>query len=116
MLRQPIHFAPGATPILLEPPSSPTIVPIVCVPWSVSSHGNGESGPQTHPPEWIGASPISLWDRGGARPSPVVVLQSGVIPLVAGVLPAHDDSLTLVAEGPDLRGAYVVDRPLAGVR
>ncbi len=34
-----IHFAPGATPILLAPPSSPTIVPIVWVPWSLLSHG-----------------------------------------------------------------------------
>ena len=32
MLRQPIHFAPGAIPIWLPAPSSPTIVPVVCVP------------------------------------------------------------------------------------
>jgi hypothetical protein len=29
MLRQPIHFAPGAIPIWLPMPSSPTIVPVV---------------------------------------------------------------------------------------
>ena len=34
-----IHLAPGATPILLSPPSSPTIVPMVCVPWPLLSHG-----------------------------------------------------------------------------
>jgi hypothetical protein len=32
MLRQPIHFAPGAIPIWLPWPSSPTMVPVVCVP------------------------------------------------------------------------------------
>ena len=45
MLRQPIHFAPGATPIwfvpvpMPAPASSPTVVPVVCVPWPWSSHG-----------------------------------------------------------------------------
>src|SRR6478609_5337760 len=34
-----IHFAPGATPTLLAAPSSPTIVPIVWVPWPSLSHG-----------------------------------------------------------------------------
>ncbi len=34
-----IHLAPGATPILLAPPSSPTIVPMVWVPWSLLSQG-----------------------------------------------------------------------------
>ena len=29
MLRQPIHFAPGATPIWLPAPSSPIAVPVV---------------------------------------------------------------------------------------
>ena len=32
MLRQPIHFALGAIPIWLPCPSSPTMVPVVCVP------------------------------------------------------------------------------------
>ena len=32
MLRQPIHFAPGAIPIWLVPPSSPMAVPMVWVP------------------------------------------------------------------------------------
>src|SRR5262245_5853676 len=36
-----IHLAPGATPIWFAPPSSPTIVPMVCVPWSLLSHGCG---------------------------------------------------------------------------
>ncbi len=30
-----IHFAPGATPM----PFLPTIVPMVCVPWPLLSHG-----------------------------------------------------------------------------
>src|SRR3954471_697723 len=34
-----IHFAPGATPTALAPPSSPTMVPMVWVPWSLLSHG-----------------------------------------------------------------------------
>jgi len=45
MLRQPIHFAPGAMPIWLLPPSSPTIVPMVCVPWSLLSHGTSDGLP-----------------------------------------------------------------------
>ena len=53
MFRQPIHFAPGAIPIWLPEPSSPTIVPIVWVPWLVSSHGAGALGPHTPPPVWI---------------------------------------------------------------
>ena len=32
MLRQPIHFAPGAIPIWLPIPSSPIIVPVVWLP------------------------------------------------------------------------------------
>jgi hypothetical protein len=43
MLWQPIHLAPGATPIWLPEPSSPEVVPVVCVPWASSSHGSGES-------------------------------------------------------------------------
>ena len=46
MLRQPIHFAPGATPIWCSAPSSPTAVPVVCVPWPWSSHGTMEVNPQ----------------------------------------------------------------------
>jgi len=34
-----IHLAPGATPTWFAPPSLPTIVPMVCVPWSLLSHG-----------------------------------------------------------------------------
>src|SRR5438093_76502 len=37
--RQPIHCAPGATPILFDPPSSPTTVPSVAVPWPFESMG-----------------------------------------------------------------------------
>ena len=38
-----IHFACGATPIWFGPgsPSSPTIVPVVCVPCPLLSHGAG---------------------------------------------------------------------------
>jgi hypothetical protein len=49
MLRQPIHFAPGAIPIWLPMPSSPIAVPIVCVPCPLSSQGKGESLPQGLP-------------------------------------------------------------------
>src|SRR6476659_7894379 len=48
MLWQPIHFAPGATPISLTPPlsvSAPTVVPVVCVPCALSSHGWTELNP-----------------------------------------------------------------------
>src|SRR6185369_17146044 len=45
MLRQPIHFAPGAIPIWLPAPSSPMAVPVVCVPCPLSSQGNCESFP-----------------------------------------------------------------------
>ena len=37
-----IQRAPGATPIWLAP-SAPTIVPIVCVPWPLLSHGTEPS-------------------------------------------------------------------------
>ena len=43
MLRQPIQRACGATPIWLPSPSSPTMVPIVCVPCWSSSQGAGLS-------------------------------------------------------------------------
>ncbi len=44
-----IHFACGATPIWFGPgsPSSPTIVPIVCVPWLTLSHGTSDGLPHT---------------------------------------------------------------------
>src|SRR5262245_6914939 len=42
-----IHFAAGATPIWLPMPSSPTIVPIVWVPWPLLSHGASDGLPQT---------------------------------------------------------------------
>ena len=44
-----IHFACGATPIWFVPgsPSSPTIVPIVCVPWPLLSHGAVDGFPHT---------------------------------------------------------------------
>src|SRR5687768_37003 len=35
-----IQSAPGATPIWLPLPSSPTMVPMVCVPWPLSSNGS----------------------------------------------------------------------------
>jgi hypothetical protein len=56
MLRQPIHFAPGAIPIWLTPPlseSRPTAVPMVWVPWKKSSQGTGELAPQIPPPLWM---------------------------------------------------------------
>src|SRR2546422_4137964 len=34
-----IHWARGATPIWLAPPSSPIMVPMVCVPCPLLSHG-----------------------------------------------------------------------------
>src|SRR5437763_17069381 len=49
MLRQPIHFAPGAIPIWLPVPSSPIIVPVVWLPLASSSHGKGASLPQGFP-------------------------------------------------------------------
>src|SRR6266581_4948298 len=49
MLRQPIHFAPGAIPIWLPIPSSPIKVPVVWEPWPRSSQGKGESLPQGLP-------------------------------------------------------------------
>jgi hypothetical protein len=46
---QAIHLACGAMPIWLGPglPSSPTIVPIVCVPWPLLSQGTLDGLPQT---------------------------------------------------------------------
>ncbi len=37
--RHDIHWAPGATPIWFAPPSSPTMVPAVCVPCPYGSSG-----------------------------------------------------------------------------
>jgi hypothetical protein len=36
---QAIHWAPGAMPTWLPAPSSPTMVPVVCVPWPLGSVG-----------------------------------------------------------------------------
>src|SRR6476661_8299132 len=49
MLRQPIHFAPGAIPIWLPAPSSPMAVPVVWEPWKKSSQGACVSFPQGLP-------------------------------------------------------------------
>ena len=53
MLRQPIHFAPGATPIWFPEPSSPIEVPVVWLPWPLSSHASRRWGPHEPPPLWI---------------------------------------------------------------
>src|SRR5690554_5520009 len=42
-----IQVAPGATPIWLPLPSSPTMVPVTCVPWPLLSHGASEGSPHT---------------------------------------------------------------------
>src|SRR5215204_5859703 len=42
-----IHRAPGATPIWLPVPSSPSMVPIVCEPWLLLSHGASDGVPHT---------------------------------------------------------------------
>ena len=42
-----IQVARGATPIWLEPRSSPTMVPMVWVPWPTLSHGVLPSGEHT---------------------------------------------------------------------
>ena len=67
MLRHPIHLAEGATPILLLPPSSPTMVPIVCVPWPKSSQGAWASAPHEPPPEWITAQHVLIAYKGAAK-------------------------------------------------
>ena len=46
MLRQAIQLAAGATPIWLPKPSSPVMVPMVCVPWLLSSQGTVVLSPQ----------------------------------------------------------------------
>ncbi len=71
LLSQPfaaIHRAPGATPIWLPAPSSPSIVPMVWVPWLLLSHG---------------ASGRGAADAG--RVEPVVV----VVERAAAVLPRY---------------------------
>ena len=57
MLWQPIHFAPGATPIWLPAPSSPVAMPVVCDPWLVSSHGAMALNPHGFVPLPL----MSLW-------------------------------------------------------
>ncbi len=62
MFRQPIHRAAGAMPIWFVPPSSPTIVPAVWVPWPWSSHGSGELAPQLPPPAWMASCQWKAWE------------------------------------------------------
>ena len=74
-----IHFAPGATPIWLAAPSSPTIVPIVCVPWPLVSHGAAGAGAG-------GVEPVVVVvERAVAVVAAVVVHQRRVVVLDAGV-------------------------------
>src|SRR5690606_26311725 len=57
VLAQPlaaIHWAPGATPIWLVPPSSPTMVPMVWVPWPLLSHGDAPHTP-------VGSNQLNTW-------------------------------------------------------
>ena len=112
MFRQPIHRAPGATPIWFEPPSSPTIVPIVCVPWPKSSHGKGESAPQHAAARVDRVVPVVVVVGGRAVPAAVLRLERGVVPLVARVLPGDDDALSGDAQRPDLRRVNLGDVPL----
>src|SRR5215204_5550992 len=52
-----IHRAPGATPIWLPAPSSPSMVPIVWLPWLLLSHGARDGVPQT----LDGSNQLKLW-------------------------------------------------------
>ena len=84
MLRQPIHFAPGAMPIWLAP-SWPTAVPMVWVPWPLSSQGAAASLPHGPAAGVDRVVPVVVVAGGGAVPAAVGVLERGVRPAVARV-------------------------------
>ena len=107
-----IHCAPGATPIWLPAPSSPTMVPMVWVPWPLLSHGAAD-GPQT-----CGrVEPVVVVVEGAvAEVAAVLADQRRVVELDAGVDVGDDDALAADAElGPDVVGVDVGDAPLDGV-
>ncbi len=103
-----IHFAFGATPTWFAPRSSPTIVPIVCVPWSLLSHGAGEGA------DVRGVVPVVVVVvRSVGVPPAVLGVDSGVRVPDAGVDAADDDVLAAHAERrPDVWRANGVQPPL----
>ena len=66
-----IHFAAGATPIWLAPPSSPTMVPMVWVPWPKVSHGvAGADVQRVEPVVVVVERPAALVAAVLVRPGP----------------------------------------------
>ncbi len=112
MLRQPIHCAVGAIPTWLLPPSSPTMVPMVWVPWPWSSQGYGRVGAAAAAARVDGVVPVVVVVAGTA---PVLVDEGGVVPEIAGVLAGNDGAAAGDAEGPDIVGVDQGDVPLDGV-
>ena len=106
-----IHRAPGATPIWLPAPSSPTIVPIVCVPWPLPSHG-------ASPHSAGGVEPVVVVvERAVAVVAAVLVDERRVVELHTGVDVGDRDALAGDAElGPHVVGVDVGDAPLDDVR
>ncbi len=60
--------------------------------------------------------PVVVVVGGAAVPAAVVQLEGRVVPLVAGVLPADDDALAGVAQGPHVGRVYIADVGLDAVR
>ena len=106
-----IQVAPGATPIWLAAPSSPTIVPIVWVPWPLVSHGALRAGA-------CGVEPVVVVvERAVAVVAAVVTHEGRVLVVDAGVDARDGDPLTRHAElAPDVVGVDVGDAPLDRVR
>ena len=56
--------------------------------------------------------PVIVVIGAGAVPAAVLVLQRRMLPVIAGILSAHDDSLTSVAQRPDIISVDLLDVPL----
>ncbi len=62
-----------------------------------------------------GVVPVVVVVGGSAVPATILVDERRVVPIVAGVLPADDETLAGVAQRPHLRRADVLDIPFDGL-
>ena len=110
MLRQPIHFAPGATPIWFPVPSSPTSCR-----WCVC-HGPLSSQARSCLRRSAAAGvngvvPVEVVIGGRAVPAAILGLERDVGPTHPGILVADDNALTGKAQRPDRRRVHIFDAP-----
>ena len=113
MLRQAIHFAPGAIPIWLVPPSSPIAVPVVWLPWKEIIARLLRIVPAGIAHAVVnGIMPVKVMVRVCSVPTSIMRLERVMRPSNTGICAGNHDSLPFKPERPDIRRMRVNDSRL----